>query len=180
LVVYRCFGQAMFRRRILLMQQQASGTSVLANSSIQVLHAALSISLRQACTVKQTTKKTKQVRSKTINAKHKEDNPSTKVDQKPIAEVCPAVKPKRKRSTSLQTSESKCAEDSPASKNRRQFGKDSIEWNKHDLFRHAFDMVNADGSWKLHPSLDSNDLPDLKPRELDVLHIIYFRLEDGG
>ena len=106
------------------------------------------------------------------NAKHAEESPA---DAK-----CAEENHADAKDAEESPADTKTAEENPANKHRRRFDKGSKEWNKHDLFRRAFNMVNSDGSWKLHPSLDSKDLPGVKPRELDVLHIVYFRLEAGG
>ena len=106
------------------------------------------------------------------NAKHAEESPA---DAK-----CAEENHADAKDAEESPADTKTAEENPANKHRRRFDKGSKEWIKHDLFRRAFNMVNSDGSWKLHPSLDSKDLPGVKPRELDVLHIVYFRLEAGG
>lgn len=59
----------------------------------------------------------------------------------------------------------------------RQFIQGSLEWEKHRMFRVAFNMCNPDGSWKLHPALQSTQAG---PRELDVLNILYLTLENQG
>ena len=62
----------------------------------------------------------------------------------------------------------------------RSFVVGSIEWSKHSLFRQSHGLVNHDGSWKLHPHINTISFPQMQPRQRDVLHILYLMLQKQG
>jgi len=62
----------------------------------------------------------------------------------------------------------------------KQFGIGSTEHLKHGLYRKAHDMVDGTGAWCMHSALADHKLPAMTPRALDVLNIIYIKLERLG
>lgn len=127
-----------------------------------------------------------------VTRSHAEDYPATKRIRQ-HAEDCPAMRPNK-----MQRALASCAEvvgtkttrasrravgphaEHESNRNGRKFCKPNIEWTKHDMFRQAWGMLNPDGSWMHHPDVNSEKPSNLKPRELDVLHILYILLERQG
>jgi len=98
-----------------------------------------------------------------------EDNPAKKQLKQKLASKYIATKATKQKQVSETSNTPK--------KRSKQFAEGSLEWEKHRMFRVAFNMCNPDGSWKLHPALQ---LTQAGPRELDVLNILYLTLENQG
>lgn len=119
----------------------------------------------------------------TINKQHNatdaEANPATDTEANPAKmQLKRKLASKHNFIATRATKQKQVAETSTKPEKRsRRFIQGSLEWEKHCMFRVAFNMCNPDGSWKLHPALQ---FTKAGPRELDVLNILYLTLENQG